>query len=123
MTIATPAKVKEQKKFEINHCKIVLQNCSNDLINSEVALREYLEKLVKFIEASSYGACHIVYFGTDIQEKGFSLFQFIDKGHIAAHFYQTQNCGFIDIVFSKPLNQAKITEFSRLFFEAKKGQY
>ncbi len=123
MTSTTPNKAKLLKNFKINHCKIVLEECSNDLINSEPVIREYLEKLLKLIPAQSYGACHIAYFGSHIKEKGFSIFQLIDKGHIAAHFYQTQNYGFIDIVFSGPIDHLKITEFSRLFFEAKKGQY
>lgn len=123
MTTTTPNKAKQQKKIKINHCKIVLEGCCNDLISSGPVIQEYLEKLLKLIPARSYGACHIAHFGSHIEHKGFSIFQLIDKGHIAAHFYQTQNDAFIDIVFSEPIDHLKITKFSRLFFEAKKGQY
>ncbi len=100
-------------------CQIDCQGCCRDLMTSEPHIREYVTGILQLLNIQPYGACSVVHFGQAPSNRGFSMFQFLEKGSISGHFVDQKQLAYIDLICCSPFDIQKAVEFTQSFFEAK----
>lgn len=102
---------------------IDLKLCNADKIKSKEEIQNYIEKLCSLINMKKLGESKIAHFGKNKKLEGYSFIQLIETSSITGHFANDSRSAYIDI-FSCANYSGKIaSEFSKLFFEAKKMDF
>ncbi len=98
---------------------IDLEGCYPELIRSDLAIKNYVSRLVELIEMKVHGDCQIVHFGSCPEVEGFTMMQMIETSLISGHFVNIDNSAYIDIFSCKPYDSEGAAKATAEFFGAK----
>ena len=100
---------------------IDLSECEYDLLTNPKKMRKFCVELCKEIGMVPFGKPIIKRFGQGELE-GYSFIQFIETSTITAHLDEFGLRAFIDIFSCKTFDAKRATNFTKIFFKAKKAR-
>lgn len=99
-------------------CSVDMKGCNAETIRNEKSIKDFVDKLCRFIDMKKFGETYVVNFGEDPRVSGFSMTQFIETSLISGHFVNQTNSVYIDIFSCKEYSPDKVGEFCKEYFEA-----
>ena len=99
---------------------IDLYDCNLDLMQDEVAIRQFVRELCDLIQMRRFGETQVVRFGADPRVTGFSMTQLIETSLISAHFADNSCAIYLDVFSCAPYDPKAAAAFAAEFFQARR---
>ncbi len=95
---------------------IDIYNCDPKVSRDAIAIKEYLDSLIEFIDMVAVGDTHIEHFWDQETIPGYSMMQLIETSNVTAHFADLTDTWFMDIFSCKYYDPYKAAQFTQDFF-------
>lgn len=109
---------KKENPWGMSIC-VDLKDCNLEIMKNADKIKEFVDKLVKFLGMRKFGETTVVDFGDDPRVSGFSMMQLIETSLISGHFANNSRAIYFDIFSCKEYPPHKTAEFCKEFFQAK----
>lgn len=111
-------KYKKENPWGMSIC-VDLKECNLQIMKNADMIKDFVDKLVKFLDMKKFGETTVVDFGEDPRVSGFSMMQLIETSLVSGHFANNSRAVYLDIFSCKEYPPYKAAEFCKKFFEAK----
>ena len=113
----SPINIYDKNKAWGLYTSVDIHDCHPEFIRNEDKIKEYISQLSDIMEMKCCGAPQIKNVGSDSQEEGCSITQFIEASLLTGHFTFKSNKACIDIFSSRYYDPEVISHFTLSYFK------